>query len=390
MNPTARPVIDEPHRRTAPRQLICFGEDWGRHPSTAQFLVQHLLDEFRVIWINSVGWRTPRLTRADLFRVLGKVRAATAGVVHPHPNLVVCTPLVLPCYGNAAARRLNAILLERVVRGLARRHGFSGYSLMTTYPATEGVFRRLGGVRRIYYCADEYTTFPGLRPDLVRTLEARLMESVDTVVTTSTALYRAKSANHPRVAYLPHAVDFEHFAKAYDPATPVPGDLKTLPRPIIGFTGLIRDLIDVEIIDTIARRRPDWSVVLVGRRNFDAAPLPERRNIHYLGERAYEQIPGYLRGIDVCLMPYRQVETSTYMNPVKLREYLAAGKPIVSTPLPEVVQFDGLVEIAADGDEFVAKIARCLSEDPSLPQRRMASVRHQTWTSRAAELATML
>jgi glycosyltransferase involved in cell wall biosynthesis len=372
------------------RELICFGEDWGRHPSTAQFLAQRLLGSFRVIWINSIGWRTPRPTRADFRRALAKLRAASAGVTCPHPDLAVYTPLVLPWYGSAAARGLNAALLARAVRRLARRHGFSDYTLMTTYPATEGVFRRMPGVRRIYYCADEYTTFPGLRPALVAELERRLMDTVDVVVATSRALQEAKSARHPRVVYLPHAVDVEHFARACDPATPVPADLAALPRPIVGFTGLIRDLVDVEILDTIARRRPDWSVVLIGRRNFDAAPLPRRPNLHYLGERPYAEIPGYLRGLDVCLMPYRRVPTATYMNPVKLREYLAAGKPIVSTPLPEVVQFGGLVEVAADGDEFVARIARCLAEDPALPARRMASVRDHTWASRAAELAEVL
>ncbi len=373
-----------------PRELICFGEDWGRHPSTAQFLVQHLLGTFRVIWINSLGWRTPRLGRPDLARALRKVRSAACGIESPHPNLLVYTPLVVPWYRSAAVRQLNARLLYRAVRNLARCYGFSRFSLMTTYPAAEGVFRRMSDVRRVYYCADEYTTFPGLQPDLVHNLEARLLEAVDLVVTTSRALYDAKSAMHRRVVYLPHAVDFDHFAKAGDPSIPVASDVRRLPRPRIGFHGLIRDLIDLEIIDTIARRRPDWSVVMVGPRNFDAAFLPRRHNIHYLGERAYHEIPDYLRAFDVCLMPYRLVATSIYMNPVKLREYLAAGKPIVSTPLPEIFQFGELVEVAACGDEFVSKIEKCLAEDPSLSQRRRASVRHHTWASRADELAAIL
>jgi glycosyltransferase involved in cell wall biosynthesis len=374
---------------TRPRELICFGEDWDRHPSTAQFLVQHLLDSFRVIWFNSLGWRTPRINSRDLIRAFGKLRTAAQGVQRPHPNLTVYTPLVVPWYRSAAVRRLNAGLLQRAVHSLAQRHGFSRYTLMTTFPAPEELFRRMRGVRRVYYCADEYTTFPDLQPQLVQALEQSLLEAVDVVVTTSKPLYDAKLSRHPHVVYLPHGVDVNHFAKAADPATPVPDDLKRLPRPIIGFHGLLRELIDFEIIDTIARRRANWSVVLVGPRNFDTVALPQRHNLHYLGERPYNEIPHYLRGFDVCIIPYR-ISSGSYVNPVKFREYLAAGKPIVATPLPEVLQFEELVQIAVTGDEFVERIKQCLSEDPALPERRMASMRGQAWPSRAAELAAIL
>ena len=105
----------------APRELICFGEDWGRHPSTAQYLVQQLLGAFRVIWINSLGWRTPRLSRHDVVRALSKVRSAARGAERPHPNLTVYTPLVIPWYGNGVARRLNAHLLRRAIAHLAQQ-----------------------------------------------------------------------------------------------------------------------------------------------------------------------------------------------------------------------------------------------------------------------------
>lgn len=372
------------------RELICFGEDWGRHPSTAQFLVQQLLGSFRVIWINSLGWRTPRPTRQDFTRVLGKLRSAASGVQRPHPDLIVYTPLVMPWYRSAAVRRANAGLLCRAIRRLSRRHGFSHYSLMTTYPAVAEVFERMSGVRRVYYCADEWTTRPELQPGVVRALEERLLTAVDVVVTTSRALFDAKSAMHPEVVYLPHGVDIERFARAADPSTPIPNEVKGLPRPMVGFHGLIGNLIDLEIIDTIARRRPDWSVVMLGPTTDDVPSLPNRSNVHYLGERPHDQIPAYLRALDVCLMPYRLLPALTYANPVKLREYLAAGKPIVSTRVPEALQFGELVQIADSSEEFILKIERCLTEAPSLRARRMASVRNQTWASRAAELAAVL
>src|SRR2546425_5654112 len=123
---------------TAPRGLICFGEDWGRHPSTAQFLVRHLLGTFRIIWINSLGWRTPQLRRGDLVRALKKMRLAANGTQSPYPNLIVYSPIVVPWYRSPAVRKVNAHLLHWAIRSLARRYSFTNYSLMTTYPAPEG------------------------------------------------------------------------------------------------------------------------------------------------------------------------------------------------------------------------------------------------------------
>lgn len=375
---------------SAPRELICFGEDWGRHPSTAQYLVQQLLGAFRVIWINSLGWRAPRLSRHDLLRALGKVRSAARGLERPHPDLVVYTPLVIPWYRNAAVRRLNSLLLHRTIRGLARRHGFSRYSLMTTYPATVDVFERMRDVRRIYYCADDYASFPGLDTELVCAHEARLLAAVDVVVTTSRELSAMKSACHARVVNLPHGVDAEHFAKAADPATRVPEDLARLPRPVIGFFGLLAEWVDIRLIREVALARPEWSIVLIGNAATDVGPLRGLPNVHLLGPRPYASLPGYCRGFDVAIIPFVRNDLTERANPIKLREYLAAGKPIVSTPLPEALRFGELVHAAGSADEFVREIEHGLVDDPALAARRMSSVRNQTWAARAAELAEVL
>jgi len=372
------------------RNLICFGEDWGGHPSTAQFLVQHLLETFRVIWINSIGWRPVRLDRADLARAVNKLRAAARGVQRPHTNLVVYSPLVIPWYQNPLVRRFNTHLLYCAVRNLARRHSFTRYSLMTTYPGPEGVFLRIKDVRRIYYCADEYTSFPGLSSELVRRLEKRLLGAVDVVVATSRELQHAKAASHPHVVLLPHGVDAAHFGKAADPSTPVPEDLAGLPRPIIGFCGLLADWVNLPLLRHIALARPDWSIVLVGKASADVEPLKGLANVHLLGQKSYSMLPGYYRGIDVALIPFVINDLTLRANPVKLREYLAAGLPVVSTPLPEALQFGELVRIGESPDAFVSRIEECLQEDPSLPGRRMASVRQDTWASRAAQLAAVL
>lgn len=371
------------------RELICFGEDWGRHPGSAEFLTRQLLESFRVIWVNSLGWRAPRLCRSDVARAFSKMRAA-ATVERPHPNLVVFHPLVIPWYRMRAVRQLNARMLHTAVCTLARRQGFSRHALMTTYPAAADLFHRMSGMRRIYYCADEYTAFPGLQPELVRALEARLLAAVDVVVTTSRALYEAKSAMHSHVVYLPHGVDAEHFAKAADPSTPLPDDLVPLARPIVGFIGLIADWVDLALVRALALARPSWSIVMIGRVATDLAPVRDLPNVHLLGHQPYASLPGYCRGFDVAIIPFLTNALTERVNPVKLREYLATGKPVVSTPMPEVRQFEDLVHIAGSAEAFIQKIECSLREDPSLPSRRMAHVRHQTWAARATELAALM
>jgi len=213
---------------------------------------------------------------------------------------------------------------------------------------------------------------------------------VDIVIAPSRALHDSKSRLHSNVVYLPHGVDFDHFAAASHLLTPIPPEIVSLPKPIIGFHGLVQELIDFDMIDAIARERPTWSIVLVGRRNFDVVALPARPNIHYLGERPYADIPRYLKGFDVCLIPYRLVPRTLFANPVKLREYLATGKPIVSTPLPEVLAFGDLVEVASTASEFLVKIEVCLARQDAPSARRMAAVRDETWASRAADLRALL
>src|SRR5215471_9332803 len=300
----------------ASHTLICFGEDWGRHPSTTQLLIRHLLPSQSVIWINSLGWRRPRLRTNDLGRAIRKTLQAGRGVRRPEPHLLLYTPLVLPWYRSSTIRRLNARLVSQSLLRIVRRHHISDYSLMTTYPAAEGVFHRFPNVRRLYYCADEYTTLPGLDPKLVRSLEDSLLQAVDIVIAPSRALHDSKSRLHSNVVYLPHGVDFDHFAAASHLLTPIPPEIVSLPKPIIGFHGLVQELIDFDMIDAIARERPTWSIVLVGRRNFDVVALPARPNIHYLGERPYADIPRYLKGFDVCLIPYSLVPRTLFANPV--------------------------------------------------------------------------
>jgi UDP-galactopyranose mutase len=208
----------------------------------------------------------------------------------------------------------------------------------------------------VYDCMDELANFRFASPQLPL-LERELMARADLVFTGGHSLYEAKRRMHPSVHCFPSSVDRTHFATARDPRMPEPSDQTHLPRPRLGFYGVIDERMDFDLIASIADARPDWTLVLVGPvAKVSPEELPRRRNIHYLGSKTYDELPRYLAGWDVALMPFAINEATRFISPTKTPEYLAGGKPVVSTPISDVVrQFAHLkgVKIAQTPSAFV-------------------------------------
>jgi UDP-galactopyranose mutase len=217
----------------------------------------------------------------------------------------------------------------------------------------------------VFDAMDELSKFK-FAPVKLLDLEQELIDRADLVFTGGTSLYEAKKDRHDSVHLFPSSVDRVHFAKArarqFEPA-----DQEDLNRPRLGFYGVIDERFDIELLDTIAKMRPDWSFVMVGPVvKISEEDLPRRPNIHYLGGKKYEQLPAYLSGWDVALMPFAMNESTQFISPTKTPEYLAGGKPVVSTPVRDVVRHYGHlqgVEIASTPEEFVAACERMLNLD---------------------------
>jgi len=210
--------------------------------------------------------------------------------------------------------------------------------------------------------------------------EADLCRRADLVVTSSRALQETKAPLNPNTILVPHGVDYAHFSKAVTDNLPVPEDVKGIPHPILGFFGLIRDWVDLGLLAEVARRRPDWHIVLIGDAdsnvNLDAyRAIP---NMHFLGRRPYAALPAYCRCFDVGLIPFKVNELTKSVNPIKLREYLAAGLPVVSTPLPEVLQAGDQVHTADSAGRMVTAIENCLDGD-SNRRERSHTMAGETW-----------
>jgi UDP-galactopyranose mutase len=218
----------------------------------------------------------------------------------------------------------------------------------------------------IYDCMDELSAFQGASAELNR-LETALLERADVVFTGGLSLYEAKRARHHNVHAFPSAVDAAHFGQARN-RVPDPPDQTEIPHPRIGFFGVIDERLDRDLVAAVARQRPDWQLILVGPVvKIDPESLPRAPNIHYLGGKKYDDLPGYIANWDAAMMPFACNEATRFISPTKTPEYLAAGRPLVSTPIVDVVRGWGHLEavrIAATPAQFVneAAIALSLSE----------------------------
>jgi glycosyltransferase involved in cell wall biosynthesis len=210
---------------------------------------------------------------------------------------------------------------------------------------------------------DELSAFRGAPPGLLR-LEQALLDRADLVFTGGRSLYEAKRDRHPRVFCFPSSIDAAHFGQARAPR-PDPADQAGIPRPRVGFFGVVDERMDLDLVRALAEQRPDWRFVMIGPVvKIDPSSLPQRSNIHWLGGKSYNELPHYLSGWDVGFMNFALNEATKFISPTKTPEFLAAGVPVVSTPITDVVRpygEKGLVEIAKSAEEMIAKIKTVLA-----------------------------
>jgi glycosyltransferase involved in cell wall biosynthesis len=366
------------------RDIICFSHDWSGDPLSKTHLMRLLARDNRVLWVNSIGYRTPTASKADVTRAFKKLAAAATPMSEPEPNIFVLNPLAVPAYGNPRVREINRHLLRFQVRRAMRKLGFKKPLNWVFNPAAAVIAGTLGEDKVIYYCVDEYTAFSGVSSSALADLEQQLMRRADMVIVSADLLYRSKSPFNPKTVVVRHGVDFEHFRRALDPATAVPAEIANLPRPVIGFFGLIADWVDLELMAHVAERYPQGSLVLLGKSTTDTSVLERLPNAHLLGRKTYESLPAYCKGFDVALMPFRINELTLNANPLKVREYLAAGLPVVSTAIPEV-EILGQCRIGRDRESFLREVDAALA-DPGPSVARSEAIRHESWAAKLDEV----
>jgi glycosyltransferase involved in cell wall biosynthesis len=372
--------------------IVAFAKDWHEDPTSNHHVLRELARTRRVLWLNSLATRTPKLSSGrDLGKIKRKLAEFARGPKNVENDLWVFTPLVLPLPGSAAARAVNRQILRATIRTLRLRLGIGRFELWTFLPNTADYVGTLGEDLAVYYCVDEWSMFSYLDRDQTVAAERRLLERVDAVFAINHALADAKRAVNRATFVSPHGVDHAQFARALDPALAVPADLAALPGPRIGFYGTLRDWVDFALIAHIARARPAWSIALIGQVLCDVSAVSGLPNVHLLGQKRHDELPAYCRGFDAGMIPYRIDERMTFVNPLKLREYLSAGVPVVSTPVPEVVRYAHLCRVADTPDAFVAALDAALAEaSPAARRARSEAMANETWSARVAEVTSKI
>jgi glycosyltransferase involved in cell wall biosynthesis len=296
----------------------------------------------------------------------------------PHPNVTVLrprTPIRAPGFHAD-----QIALLKPLITDLADELGDERLLAWLYTPMALPLAEELQPDATVYDCMDELSLFLGAPPELLSQEEA-LLERADVMFTGGPSLFKAKQSRHHNVHCFPSSVDAVHFRQARpeqtDKTAAEADDQSSIPHPRLGFYGVIDERLDLPLIDAVAAARPDWQIVLVGPIvKIDPATLPRRPNIHYLGQRSYDELPGYLAGWDVCLLPFARNDSTRFISPTKTLEYMAAEIPIVSTPITDVAEpYGDIVYLGSTPEEFLAACDSALASDPVERDRRATLMR---------------
>jgi UDP-galactopyranose mutase len=325
--------------------------------------------------------------------VAGDAETPSLVVKQVAPNITVCQPRVKTRWGYFASDA--APQYERLVRRLMAQEGLSSYVFWYYTPLALHFTRSFAPCAVVYDCMDELANFRHA-PRELRAMEAELMRRADLVFTGGPSLYEARRDRHPSVHLFPSSVDTAHFACAATGAVAPHPRTAELPAPRLGFYGVIDERLDLALLDGLAAARPEWQIVMVGPvAKIDQADLPRHPNLHYFGRADYKELPAHLAGWGVAVMPFALNEATRFISPTKTLEYMAAARPIVSTPIRDVAQSYGqIIAIADDVPSFVAACEQALTEDEIRRRRRLVAysrvLQRTSWDQTVASMQSLL
>jgi glycosyltransferase involved in cell wall biosynthesis len=369
--------------------IICFaGEDWWyHHPHSKNHLLKRYARTNKVLFVNSISMGLPSVTNPDFFlKIRRKLKSYTRWLRKVPEGLWVMTPVNLPLYGSRVGRWLNRILLVAQLRAVMLLLRISRPILWIAIPTAGDLAGRLGEKLLLYQVSDKYDANEdsALSAQVIRRYDRQLKDAAAVVMYSGRKLFR--EATESNRYFLEQAVDFEHFSDLNVPAAP---ELSRIPRPILGYFGSMDYVMDTELMAEVARLRPEWHWVLLGiQSNLVRIAAP---NIHFLGSKPYSELPAYIRQFDVCVLPWRESNTFTgYGSAIKVREYLATGKPVVIAPLYEYLETAGL-RFYRGTQQFIEQVEAALKSDtPAAAAQRQAVVKDGTWDARAGQLAKLI
>jgi glycosyltransferase involved in cell wall biosynthesis len=364
-----------------PAPLLVFSDDWGRHPSSCQHLIRDISARRAVTWVNTIGLRPPRFDRATLVRGSEKVWSwFRATVSYGNGSaLRIVDPLMWPSFRSRFARDLNRRLLSRAVRRTTR----TGPSpvVVTTLPLLPDLVGHINAGRWVYYCVDDYSTWPGLDGSILCELERELVKKVDVAVAASKVLQSRLGELGTSSHLLTHGVDLEFWRKL--------GPLPRLPEvsePFVVYWGMIDQRMDRALIEALARRLTAGTILLVGPQDNADPALFQLPRVCTLPRMPFESLPALAARASLLIAPYADLPVTRAMEPLKLKEYLATGKPVVVRKLPATVPWADCADVVDTPEAFAAAVLERLRTGLPEGQRQARQrLEAESWAAKAAQ-----
>lgn len=373
--------------------VVCFaGVDWWYHNrghSECQ-IMRRLARRVPVLWVNSIGMRLPTPGKTEMMwtRYARKLRSTLKGLRRDECGLWVYSPIFIPRFTRRAVEA-NGRLLDLQVAALLRYLGVRRPSAFVTVPTACAAVEQRSYGKVVFNRSDAFSEFPEVDSALIGGLEDRLLARADDVIYVNEKLFAREHDRVRRAHFVDHGVDFEHFAavrSADGPVHPAPAPIAQLPRPLIGFYGALDGYtVDLELMIRIAREHPRATLLVIGPQAMDIEPLLKEPNVCYLGPVSYDLLPSYAAHFDVGIMPWLRNDWIAACNPIKLKEYLASGRPIITTDFPALDGWRDLVHVADTSAEFAGAIRKALAQ-PIDHAAVLARLAGETWAVKADAL----
>jgi glycosyltransferase involved in cell wall biosynthesis len=367
--------------------VVYFGNDWfAENRTSSHHIARRLAKVVPVLYVETPGIRKPQATPRDLRKLWRKLSKAFAPPRKVGEQIYLATMPQIPFRRLPLVGALNRALGTFLIRRALRRLGFRQWISWFVVPHTGALAKRLAEKLTVYYCIDDYAAYPGMDRVAIQALDDLLTKRADVVFVAPRALLEPKKLLNPTIHFSPHGVDFDLFAQASDPATVPAEETRGLRHPVVGYFGSLGEWLDYDLLLYLAQSRPQWTFLFVGYASADVSRLAACDNVVLAGPRPYETLPRWARVFDVAIYPHQVNRQTKHSNPLKLREYLATGKPVVSVRTPETEALGECIHLAGTHEEYLAAIEHALSEDsPELRRRRMESVAASSWDARFRE-----
>ncbi len=364
--------------------IIYIGNEYSTDNRTSSHHIAHrLAANHNLLYIEASGLRKPRATGSDFGKIYRRIKKLFRPLKQLENGLRLKSLFILPFPELFFVPWFNKVFTLFTIRRASKKLGIGNSPIIwCTVPTLANIIEDLNPLAIVYYCVDDFSALPGVDVKHIIDLDHKLSTIADVIFTPSIPLYEKKLSRYANVQLSPHGVDVEHFSKANE-LDKIPDDIANIEGPVIGFFGLIEHWIDIELVCFLAKKLPNITVIMIGRVTINLNSFDVPNNVLFLGQRPYESLPDYARRFDVAIIPYVLNQQVFNSNPLKLREYLATGKPIVSVSCPEIDKYGHVVNIAKDYPHFAQLVEDALTDkSPENSALRIASISDETWEAR--------